>query len=224
MTGKKILLIEDNEKIICGNRRLFELNGYRVDAALTLEEARARISVVRPDAIVLDILLPDGSGLDLLEELRKGEYAGIPVLLLTGLTTREDVLRGLRAGGDDYLSKPYDFSLLLARVEALLRRAARVPETITMGRLTLELAANVARLDGADLLLAQKEFALLLIFAQHPDRFLNGGYLYEKVWNAPMTGDSGALKNAMARLRAKIAGSGWHIKWSRGEGYIFERE
>lgn len=222
--GKQLLLIEDNEKIMHGNRRLFGLAGFETAAALTLAEARASIAANRPDAIVLDIMLPDGSGLDFMRELRESENAGIPILLLTGLITPEDIIRGLTSGGDDYLTKPYDFPILLARVEALLRRSQRVPEVITKGLLSLDIAAGVAMLDGRDLLLNKKEFALLLLFLQNPERCIGGEYLYEKVWNAPMTGNTQALKSTITRLRTKLSGSGWNIAASRGEGYIFERE
>lgn len=222
--GKLILLVEDNEKIMRGNQRLFGLAGYETMAALTLAEARNSIAARKPDAVVLDIMLPDGSGLDFMQELRTGEHTGIPILLLTGLTTPEDIIRGLTAGGDDYLTKPYDFPILLARVEALLRRAQRVPETITKDRFTLDMTASVAMLDGVDLLLTQKEFALLLIFIQNPERSIDGEYLYEKVWHQPQTGDANALKSTIKRLRSKMEGSGWQIAWSRGEGYCLEKE
>jgi DNA-binding response OmpR family regulator len=225
MTGneKCILLVEDNEKIMSGNIRKFRREGYDVTAALTLAEARASLALHRPDAIVLDIMLPDGSGLEFIQELRASENAGIPVLLLTGLGAKEDIVQGLTSGGDDYLTKPYDFNELLARVGALLRRAERVPDVITKGRLTFDLTANVASLDGTDLLLAQKEFALLLIFAQNPERFFSTEYLYEKVWKTPIPSDSSALRSTIKRLRSKIEGCGWCIGWLRNEGYIFEK-
>ena len=169
-------------------------------------------------------MLPDGSGLDFMRELREGGNSGIPILLLTGLTTKEDVVFGLMAGGDDYLTKPYDFSELSARIEALLRRAARVPEIIAKGRLSLDVAASIAALDGIDLLLTQKDFALLLIFFQKEARFFCVEYLYEKVWKAPLADDSQAIRKTLSRLREKIKGSGWKIEWSKGEGYILIRE
>ncbi|MDR1589329.1 MAG: response regulator transcription factor [Oscillospiraceae bacterium] len=222
--GRRILLVEDNKKIMRGNKRMFEWEGYAIDAAATLGEAHAAIDESRPDAIVLDIMLPDGSGLEFMRELRGGSKSGIPVLLLTGLAGQEDVVRGLTLGGDDYLTKPYDFPVLLARVEALLRRSAQVPEKIAKGRLTLDVTAGAAALDGRDLLLTQKEFALLLCFVQNEERFLSPEYLYEKVWKAPMTGDSGAVRKTVSTMRGKIRGSGWTVDWSKGEGYCFERE
>lgn len=214
--------MEDNEQIMRGNERMLTRRGYEVISALTLTEARSAIQSQIPDLFVLDIMLPDGSGLDFMAELRRHSQA--PVLLLTGLTTTEDIVHGLSRGGDDYLAKPYDFGVLLARVEALLRRAENVPEKLVRGRLSLDVAAAVATFDGNDLLLTQKEFVLLLIFVQNEERFISAEYLYEKAWKAPLSGDSQALKKTIHRLREKIAGSGWCIEWSRGEGYRFERE
>lgn len=223
-TGKRILLVEDNEKIMQGNKRMLEWEGYTIDTAVTLAEAHTKLELHRPDCIVLDIMLPDGSGLDFMKKLRESTDAGIPILLLTGLNAQEDILQGLKSGGDDYLTKPYDFKILLARIEALLRRSERVPERITKGRLTLDMSAAIAFMDGVDLLLTKKEFALLLIFVQNPERFIDREYLYEKVWKQPMTEDANALKSTIKRLRSKIEGSGWQIEWSRREGYCFEKE
>ena len=222
MSEKRILLVEDNEQIMRGNERMLTRRGYAVVTALTLGEAQKAVESQMPALIVLDIMLPDGSGLDFMGELR--QHSKIPVLLLTGLTTNEDIVRGLTAGGDDYLAKPYDFGVLMARVEALLRRAEQIPEKLTRGRLSLDVAAGVAMLDGADLLLTQKEFALLMIFTQNEERFISAEYLYEKVWKQPMKGDSNALKSALKRLRSKLEGSGYCIALSKGEGYQFERE
>ena len=222
MRKQMILLVEDNEQILRGNERMFIRKGYETAAVLTLEGARRAIQEQLPDLIVLDIMLPDGSGLDFIAELR--QTSRVPVLLLTGLTTSEDVVRGLTAGGDDYLTKPYDFGVLLARAEALMRRAEQIPEKLTRDRLSLDVAAGTATLDGADLLLTQKEFALLLIFTQNAGRFISAEYLYEKVWKQPMASDSQAFRKALQRLREKIKDSGWQIEMSRGEGYSFERE
>lgn len=222
MSGKRILLVEDNEQIMQGNERMLTRRGYEVVTALTLADARKACDARLPDLFVLDIMLPDGSGLDFMADLR--QYSRTPVLLLTGLTAPEDIVRGLTAGGDDYLPKPYDFGVLLARVEALLRRAQQVPERIHKGRLCLDVTADVATLDGADLLLSQKEFVLLLIFVQNEERFISAEYLYEKVWKQPMAGNSNTLKTTLNRLREKIKSCGYRIEWSRGEGYCFERE
>jgi DNA-binding response OmpR family regulator len=217
-----ILLVEDNEQILRGNERMLKRRGYDVMAAMTLREARERVGTAEPDAIVLDIMLPDGSGLDFMRALR--QESNIPILLLTGLTTPEDVVRGLTDGGDDYLTKPYDFSVLLARVEALLRRAGRLPKALRKGPLKLDIMAGQALLHGKNLLLTQKDFALLLLFTQNEDKALSAEHLYEKLWITPILDDTQAVKSAVSRLRRKLAGSGYTIAAKRGEGYLFERE
>ena len=221
---KRILLIEDNEHILRGNKQLLEWEGYEVFTAMSLNEAHATLSSQEPDLIVLDLMLPDGSGLDFIRVMRNSSKSITPILILTGLNTNDDIVRGLSSGGDDYLTKPYDFPVLLARITAILRRAERVPETITKGGLSLNLTANAASLNGENLLLAQKEFALLLVFIQNEELFISSDYLYEKVWQAPMTGDSQALKSAISRLRDKLKGSGFNIVWVRGEGYSLIKE
>ena len=216
---KRILLIEDNEQILRGNKQLLEWEGYEVSTAETLNEARSILSSKELDLIVLDLMLPDGNGLDFIRELRNSKNYIVPILILTGLNTNADIVRGLSTGGDDYLTKPYDFPVLLARIAAIIRRAERVPEAIAKDGLSLNLTSNVASLNGKNLLLAQKEFALLLIFFQNEERYISADYLYEKVWQAPMTGDSQALKSAISRLREKLKGSSFNIIWVRGEGY-----
>jgi len=219
----RILLVEDNEKIMTGNVRMFTRKGYETAAALTLAEARASIDERRPDAIVLDIMLPDGSGLDFMRELKTGKDADIPILLLTGLGAKEDIVHGLTAGGDDYLTKPYNFNELLARVEALLRLTSRVPEMITKGALALEPLAGQAFWNGKDLLLSQKEFSILLLFAQNEGRTMSAEYIYEKVWKAPLGSDKNSFQVLVSNLRKKIEKSGYSITTQRGQGYTFKK-
>lgn len=214
-----LLLVEDNTRIIRGNERMLTRQGYEVATALTLAEARILMRERMPDAIVLDIMLPDGSGLDFTRELRR--TSEVPVLILTGLTTPADVVRGLSEGGDDYLTKPYDFVVLLARIEALLRRSAQVPKTLTMGELRFDILANQAYLNDEDLLLTKKEFSLLLLLAKNKDRSISSEYLYETVWNTPAVDDYNALKYQLSRLRKKL-GDAYLITYDTDEnGYIF---
>ena len=216
--SRLILLIEDNVQILYGNERMLKWSGYDVLTALTLCEARERIAAAQPDAIVLDIMMPDGSGLDFMRELRP--ESNIPILLLTGLTTPEDIVRGLAEGGDDYLTKPYDFSVLLARIEALLRRAGRVPETMTMGALKLNVVASRAFCGDDDLMLTQKEFALLLLLAQNEGKTLSAEYLYETVWKQSLAGDKNAVQTTVSKLRKKIEPAAYDITAVRGQGYV----
>ena len=220
---KLILMVEDNEEIQLGNKRMFELEDYEVIAALTLEAARKSIDHRRPDIIILDILLPDGNGIEYMEELKLSENVDIPIILLTGLATKEDILSGFRAGGDDYLTKPFDFDVLLARVESLLRRTETIPGIIRKGQLTLKLTPRDAYLNDKNLTLTPKDFTLLLYFAQNENKILSAEQIYESVWGQPLTGDTQALIKAVSRLRQKLKGSGYTISVEYGTGYCFER-
>ena len=220
-----ILLVEDNIAILEANRRILSKAGYKIHAAKTLTEARNALREAPPDAIVLDILLPDGNGLDFIAEIRKMTTA--PVLLLTSLTEKEERLEGLRAGGDDYITKPYDMEELRERVAAFLRRDAmlrRTEPSVTLGSLELNVVSSKAFLDDKDLLLTQKEFALLLLLVQNESAVMQANTIYEKVWNQPMLEDTNAIKIAVSRLRKKLEKTEFCIKNLRGEGYRFERK
>jgi len=121
-----LLLVEDEPVVQANNKMVLERRGHRLRQAYTLEEARSIIADQPPRAIILDIQLPDGNGLDLLQEVRN--TSNIPVLVLTAMGTPKDIIKGLEAGGDDYLTKPHDLQTFLKRVEALLRRASLLTE------------------------------------------------------------------------------------------------
>ena len=216
---RKILLVEDDEEIQYVNQIILERRGYDVRLAMSLAEARAQITEDEPDIIVLDIVLPDGSGLDFLKELRVDK--NIPILLLTALGTSNDVVAGLAAGGDDYLAKPYNNDEFLERVKAMLRRAERVPKTIQKGALTLKVNSNQAFANGEDLGLSRLDFHLILLMAQNEGKVLSADTIYEEVWGQPMVGDSQAVRVAISRLRKKIAPAGYDISIIRNEGYVF---
>jgi len=216
---RKILLVEDDEEIQYVNQIILERRGYDVRLAMNLDQARTQITEDEPDIIVLDIVLPDGSGLDFLKELRVDK--NIPILLLTALGTSNDVVAGLAAGGDDYLAKPYNNDEFLERVKAMLRRAERVPKTIQKGTLTLKVNSNQAFANGEDLGLSRLDFHLILLMAQNEGKVLSADTIYEEVWGQPMVGDSQAVRVAISRLRKKIAPAGYDISIIRNEGYVF---
>jgi len=222
MESGYLLLVEDELLVQANNKKILQRRGYLIRQAYTLAEAREIIAGEAPRAIVLDIQLPDGSGLDFLTELRR--TSNVPVLMLTALGTSYDIIRGLEAGGDDYLTKPYDLAVFLMRVEALLRRSAIVPDTLETGSLKLDPSSGKAYVNGGDMVLPQKEYALLQQFVQHTERILSAEHLYEKVWGQEMLDDDKSLKVAISKLRAKLSGSGYTITASRGEGYYLERE
>ena len=216
-----LLLVEDEPLVQGNNKKILMRRGYFLKQAFSLAEARSIIAEEPPRAIILDLQLPDGNGLEFLKELR--QTLNTPVLMLTAMGTPADIIRGLEAGGDDYLTKPYDLSVFLMRVEALLRRASILPDTLGVGRIRLDTASGKAFSNDEDMTLSQKEYSLLSQFIQFPDRILSAEYLYEKVWGQEMNEDDNSLKVAVSKLRNKLLDSGYTITASRGEGYYFEK-
>jgi len=221
MIGKRILLVEDDKRIQAFNRELFEGQGFFVRSAMTLADARDAIAHQIPDAIVLDLNLPDGNGLDFLRNLRK--TSKVPVLLLTGLGNDEDIVIGFESGCNDYLSKPYSFEVLLVRVKNLLHGAEQVPDAVSIGALKLDMIANRAYIDGEDLGLTDKEFAIIRLLVQNEGDVISADDVYERIWGQPMAGDRNALQVAITRLRKKIEPAGYNIISMRGKGYVFSK-
>ena len=243
MNGKTILLVEDDKEVQDYNSYLLSKHGFGVANARTLADARMFLVTAKPDAIVLDIGMPDGNGLGFLREVRSGRLKSkncspciicgqcmesyninqIPVLMLTGFGEAHDVVKGFSTGCDDYLPKPYTFEVLLARLTHLIQKAEQVPEIIEKGLLTLKITSMIALLLGEDLLLTQKEFFLLLLFVQNEDRVMSAEYIYEKVWGQEMNKEARALQQHISNLRSKIEGCGYSIIPVRNAGYRFEK-
>ena len=219
---KTLLIIEDQVDLLNNNRRFFTSRGYKVLAAENLRQARTFLSDA-PDAIVLDIMLPDGSGLDFINELRHGGVT-TPVILLTAMNKSAHITDGFKKGANDYLSKPFDYEVLLARVEAMIKNAEHMPDKVVYGPLSIDVLSGQTYLGEEDMLLTQKERALLLLFVQNPGRILAASYLFGKVWGADKLDDNQALKKTISRLRGKLSGSGHTITAERNEGYVLEME
>ncbi|MCL2225612.1 MAG: response regulator transcription factor [Defluviitaleaceae bacterium] len=222
-----ILLVEDEIDIQRANKIILERRGgYTVRLAMNLAEARQSISESMPNLIVLDIMLPDGTGLDFLAELRNDMGINIPVLLLTALSETSDELKGIQAGGDDYITKPYDNRVLLAKIERALHRASIIPDTITLGKIKIDTASNRAFVNGNDIDLTPKEISLLGQFIQNPEKIMSSEYMYKKVWGQEMGKDDTAFRKAVSGLRTKLTEheAGYTITASKGEGYYFAQE
>jgi DNA-binding response OmpR family regulator len=202
---RNILLIEDDREIQENNKDLLESSGgYAVRTAMNIAEARKQLSKELPDIIVLDIMPPDGSGLDFIKEIND-----IPVLCLI-------------AGGDDYLAKPYDNNILLARIESLLRRTeSYVPKIMTKGPLTLDIITRRAYIDNNNLQLTHKEFSCLFLLAQNEGHIISARAIYEQLWNHKSEDNKNTLKATISTLRKKIKSSGYVITVSREQGYTF---
>jgi len=225
MEHRTILLVEDNANLNEINRRALESEGYIVLTAASLAIAREQLVRVKPDVILLDVLMPDGNGIDFCGEIRTLTDAHI--LFLTSRSEHEDRIRALDTGGDDYITKPYRLDEMLSRVRAALRRrnmeSLKFPKRIiAYGSLTLDTVAGRAFIHGADILVNPKEFAILRLLVENRGMTVTKEILYREVWRQPMNDDSNALKYQISRLRKKLEGSGYMIVSEYGEGYRFE--
>jgi DNA-binding response OmpR family regulator len=218
--NKTILCVEDNMAVQMLNKPLLEAKGYTVKMATTLVEAWAVINSEMPALIILDIHLPDGNGLDFLRELRN--TSDIPVIALTNNKEEQDIIAGFKSGCDSYMPKPHSLSVLLAQIEALLRRvevsAAIVKETIT-----LETNPNKTYINGIAADITGKEFDVLLLLMKNEGQTVSIEYLYEKIWNQPLVEDKSALRTIKSRLSSKIKPAGYTIESDYGKGYVFKK-
>lgn len=224
---KLILMVEDNPSVLRLNQKVLETNGFLVKAASTLADAETILETDTVNLILLDILMPDGSGLDFCKTIR--EYTGAPILMLSSLRTSQDVISGLLTGGDDYMTKPYKVDELVARIISLLRREELSGREnrqviVTCESLKLDTLSLRAYLSGNDLQLTPKEFALLLYMVQNKDRIVSVEQIYQNVWNLPSNRDTRLLWTHFSKIRNKLEKFGenpFDITAVKGKGYIF---
>lgn len=217
-----ILLVEDNPHIRKINTQVLTQRGYDLLQTDTVAGCRELMHWNPVDLVVMDIMLPDGSGLELCREIKSRFH--IPVLFLTALGENKEIVEGLRAGGDDYLTKPYDLEVLVARVEARLRSHAESRRYVCYGCLRLDTVSLCGYLGDRDMLLTQKEFAMLLILARSAGREVDSSQL-RQVWGDDADGDNQALWTLISRLRKKLNSekSRLEILSRRGGGYLLEQ-
>jgi two-component system OmpR family response regulator len=200
----KILVIEDDPQALALIRFALTEGGHAVDTAMTGDEGLLCARVNPYDAIVLDLMLPDVDGIQIVAQLRK-EQRSVPVLMLTATHAVAMKVKGLDAGADDYLTKPFDPGELRARLRALTRRGATVrAEEIAVGTLVLDRPAREVRLDGERLTLTPKEHALLEYFMLHPDQVVSRTDLLENAWDMNFDPQSNVIDAHIARLRRKL--------------------
>lgn len=199
-----ILLVEDNLEILRANCVALEMEGFQVRTAETLHAAKQAVSERAPQVIVLDVLLPDGSGLDFCREI----YAelGIPILFLSALDDKSDIVAGLRAGGCDYLTKPYDLDELIARIEAMLRFRSRAARGVTesLGPLTLQTQTHTARLNDEQIPLKPMELRLLWLLMERRGGYTSAKTLYQLAWGDQPIADLRTVYVHIAGLRKKL--------------------
>ena len=207
----KILLVEDNVKILNTNKEFLEQEGYTVYIADTLSKGRYVLENKNVDIIVLDIMLPDGSGIDFCTEIRK--QFDIPVIYLTCLEEEDNLVKALKAGGDEYMTKPYNLAALSARIMALLRRVKIEKTTLknyTVGPLTVDYNKRIVSMDGTDLLLKPKEFDLFIFLLQKMEQDFTAEELYNLIWSGESI-DVRTVVVHISSLRKKLEDSPFYI-------------
>jgi DNA-binding response OmpR family regulator len=226
MTGRgaTILVIEDDLAMREGLVLNFELRGYRVEAAADGEEGMRKAFDARPDLIVLDIMLPGWSGLDILTELRD-RSDNVPVLILSARGSTDHKVEGLRTGADDYLAKPFELPELLARVEAMLRRRSvgePAGPPFTFGHVVLDRDNRRVIVRGDEVAMSAKEFDLLCFLAAIPGRPRTREEILDKVWGWDFEGSPRTVDNFIRSLRRKLEpdpGRPRYILTAHGVGY-----
>ena len=220
----RLLVVEDEHRLAARLARGLREEGFAVDTASTVSEGRERVIETPYDLVLLDVRLPDGSGIDLVREWR-GEGFTASILVLTARDLLEDKLAGLNAGADDYLTKPFAFEEVLARVHALLRRRAAPPQdVVTIGDVRLDRTGRRVERGGEPVDLTPREFALLEFFVLHAGQALSRATIAEHVWDAQYDARSNVIDVMVARLRRKLERGGTErlIRTIPGAGYVFE--
>lgn len=221
----KLLIVEDERKTASYLRRGLTEAGFAVDVADQGEDGLWRARSGGYDLIILDVMLPGRDGWSILAEIRR-EGKDTPVLFLTARDAVEDRVKGLELGADDYLLKPFAFSELLARIRSILRRGqARMPETIRIADLELDLVGHKASRAGRRLDLTPKEFALLSLLARREGEVLSRTLIAEQVWDMNFESDTNVVDVHIRRLRSKLDDpfECKLIRTVRGVGYVLEK-
>lgn len=213
----RILVVEDDPVLMNGLKVGLKLAGATVDGVSTCTDAHAALLGCRFDAVVLDVMLPDGSGFDVLGWLR-ARRDPTPVLMLTALDETPDRVRGLDAGADDYLGKPFDLDELAARVRAIARRGhGRAGAVLQVGELVLDPASLTAAMKGEPVALSRREFAVLAALMERPGVIRSKGEIEERLYGWQEEVDSNAVEVHVHNLRVKIGREA--IETVRGLGY-----
>ena len=217
---QRILIVEDDEPVAWMLRENLDHEGFDVRMEHSGASAVATAKTFSPDLVVLDVMLPDVNGFDICGQLRHNSRAA--VIMLTALSDKPATLRGLNAGADDYITKPFDRDEFLARVRAVLRRIRPAIGELTLGRTTLDFQHRKATREGKDLKISHREMAMLQYLAERRDQVVLRTELLREIWGYADTTVTRAVDQAIFRLRRKIEAdhdSPQYIHTVHGDGY-----
>ncbi len=216
----RVLVVEDDKKIALFVVNGLKQSGYAVDHCADGEAALAMAGATNYDAAVVDLMLPRLDGLSVIQRLRS-QGVRVPILVLSAKASVDDRVKGLQAGGDDYLTKPFAFSELLARIQALIRRASQPtePTRLTVGDLTLDLLTRQVTRGTETVELQPREFALLEYLMRHPGRTVTKTMVLEHVWDYSFDPQTNVVDVLVHRLRAKVDPDKTRLHTIRGVGY-----
>jgi len=224
--GRRVLACDDESRILRALKAVLRSEGYEVLTAARMEDALDIAAVSPVNAAIVDLLLPDGDGIELCRRLR--EWSEMPILVLSAVGEEEEKVRALRAGADDYITKPFGSRELVARLEAVLRRVLPEPEesVLTAGGIEIDLAAHVVRRDREEVHLTRTEFELLRVLVRNRGRLMTHTALLTEVWGPEYADDVTILRGQVANLRRKIEppeGARRHyVRTEPGIGYRFD--
>lgn len=223
---KRILVIEDEPQMLLGLRDNLELEGYEVETASDGDEGLAKAASFSPDLVILDVMLPRKNGFDVCRELR-ARANPTPIVMLTARSAETDKVLGLELGADDYVTKPFSITELLARVRAVLRRAgSQKPQTdsVRIGDIDVDFKLHQARRGKARIEFTAREFELLRYFVQHIGQVVTREQILNEVWGYEEFPTTRTIDNFVAKLRQKIEKAPHapeHILTIHGSGYKF---
>jgi len=220
----RVLVVEDDKKIASFVVKGLKQNGFAADHAADGEEGLFMTRSVNYDAAIVDLMLPKLDGLSLVQKIRTGG-SRVPVLILSAKASVEDRVKGLQAGGDDYLTKPFAFSELLARVQALIRRATQTvePTKLVVGDLTMDLLAHDVQRAGEKIELQPREFALLEYLMRSAGRTVTKTMILEHIFDYSFDPQTNVVDVLVHRLRSKVDQDRAMIQTIRGVGYVLQR-
>ena len=223
MRGMRILVVEDDAKIAQFVVKGLKQEGYAADHAPDGDTGLALAMNTPYDAAIVDVMLPRLDGLSLVKRLRN-HRADLPVLFLSARAAVEDRIKGLQAGGDDYLTKPFAFAELSARLHALIRRATRAPEAMRLAAndVVMDLVTREVTVGGEKIELQPREFSLLEYLMRNPGRPLTKTMILEHVWDYSFDPQTNVVDVLMHRLRLKVDPDKTRIETMRGVGYVFK--